>query len=111
VTPAVDFELDTFQLVLLRPGPAAGTLDPETVRRLQAGHIEHNLRLKAAGQLAVAGAVAGMESLVGLGLSRLPADKLAALTAADPGVQAGLYTVELAQYLCPKGTIAFPDPE
>lgn len=111
MTPEVDFELDTFQLVLIRPGPATGTLDPETVRRLEAAHIEHNLRLKAAGQLAVAGAVTGPESLIGLGLSRLPADELAKLTSDDPGVHAGLYTVELAQYLCPKGMIAFPEPE
>ena len=109
--PPVDFELDTFQLVLLRPGPATGTLDEATVQSLQRAHIEHNVGLKAAGQLEVAGAVVGLDSLVGLGLSRLPAEELAALTAADTGVRAGLYTVDLAQYLCPKGIIAFPEPE
>ena len=109
MTPQVDFELDTFQLVLLRRGPAE--LDEQTAARLTQEHIEHNFRLKAAGQLSVAGAVAGADPLVGLGFSVLPADELAKLVADDPGVQAGLYTVELAQYLCPKGMIAFPEPE
>ncbi len=111
MTPTVDFELDTFQLVLLRHGPAAGTLDEATAARLTREHIEHNFRLKAAGQLEVAGAVAGASDLIGIGLSRLPAEDLAKLLADDPGVRAGLYTVELAQYLCPKGMIAFPEPE
>lgn len=84
MVPDVDFELDTFQVILLRPGPAAELLDEATVGRLGREHIEHNFRLKAAGQLDVAG---------------------------DPGVRAGLYTVELAQYLCPKGMIAFPELE
>ena len=107
--PQVDFELDSFQLVLLRPGPAAGTLDDATVTRLQGEHIAHNFALVAAGQLEVAGAVVGTESLVGLGFSRLPPEQLAKLTADDPGVRAGLYTVELVQYLCPKGMISFAE--
>ena len=111
MTPDVDFEIDTVQLILLRPGPAAGTLSPETVARLNREHIEHNFRLKAAGRLEVAGAVIGSESLVGLGFSRLPAEDLAKLTADDPAVRAGLYTVELVQYMCPQGMLAFSSPE
>jgi len=109
MTPAVDFEIDTLQLVLLRSGPAADTLDEDTAARLTLEHIEHNFKLKANGQLSVAGAVIGAETLVGLGFSRLPPEELAALTADDPGVRAGLYTVEVVQYMCPKGMIDFPE--
>jgi hypothetical protein len=118
--PDVDFELDTFQLVLLSRGDRANELDEETIDRLGREHIAHNVRLAAQGLLLGAGAVVGAEStrnvesdqtLVGLGFWRLPREEVLRLTDSDPGVQAGLYQAELVQFMCPKGVLNFKEPE
>ena len=107
--PKVDFELDTFQLVLLRRGERASEIDQETADRLAAEHIAHNLMLKADGLLLAAGAVVGAESLVGLGFWRLPQEEVLRLKDSDPGIRAGLYQAELVRFMCPKGAITFEE--
>jgi uncharacterized protein YciI len=118
--PDVDFELDTFQLVLLSRGDKANELDEETIDRLGRAHIAHNVRLKAQGLLLGAGAVLGAVStrnvesdqpVVGLGFWRLPREEVLRLKDSDPGVQAGLYKAELVRFMCPKGVFNFKEPE
>jgi uncharacterized protein YciI len=116
--PDVDFELDTFQLVLLSRGEKTSELDEETIDRLGREHIAHNLKLKADGLLLAAGAVVGATStrnvdsdqpVVGLGFWRLLREEVLRLKDSDPGVQAGLYKAELVQFMCPKGAIRFEE--
>ena len=117
--PDVDFELDTFELVLLSRGDKANELDDETIDRLGREHIAHNVKLKADGLLLAAGAVIGAEStrnvtsdqpVVGLGFWRLPREEVLHLKDSDPGIQAGLYKAELVRFMCPKGSITFKEP-
>jgi hypothetical protein len=117
--PPVDFELDTFHLVLLSRGPMATELDEATIERLGREHIAHNVRLKADGLLLGAGAVVGAAStrnvdsgqpLVGLGFWNIPRAEVLRLKDSDPGVQAGLYTAELVQFMCRRGAITFKEP-
>ena len=117
--PRVDFELDTYQLVLLSRGEKARELDEETIDRLGRQHIAHNQKLRADGLLLAAGAVVGATStrnvdtdqpVVGLGFWRLPREEVLRLKDSDPGVRAGLYTAELVQFMCPQGAIRFEEP-
>jgi hypothetical protein len=78
--PAVDFEVDTYRLVLLSPGEEAATLDQASVEELEREHLRFLLGLETAGQVLAAGAVVGATAtasggrpLVGLGFFQLPA--------------------------------------
>lgn len=109
--PDVDFELDTFTVVLLRAGARAGELGQADAKRLLAEHLEYTMGLWAEGHVLAAGALedsADEGRLTGLGFSSKTPDELRPLLEDDPAVKAGLETFRLLTYRCPKEAIAFP---
>jgi uncharacterized protein YciI len=107
--PSVEFELDTFELVLLRQGARAAELDEDTRTALQSDHLHYLFGLQAAGKLQAAGAFMNHQSLTGLGFYRTGSiDEVRRLTEEDPAVKAGLDAYEIVVLVCPKGAITFP---
>ena len=110
--PDVSFEVDIFELLVLRVGANAGELDPESVKRLQAEHLEYLFHLQASGKLLAAGAVATRsegQRITGLGFFALGSvDEVKRLSDDDPSIRAGLESAEILVFMCPKGALSFP---
>lgn len=110
--PAVSFEVDTFELLVLRVGTNASELDPESVKRLQAEHLEYLFHLQASGKLLAAGAIATRsegQRITGLGFFALGSvDDVKRLSDEDPSIRAGLESAEVVVFMCPKGALSFP---
>ncbi|WP_432959192.1 YciI family protein [Micromonospora haikouensis] len=111
--PQVDFALDTYECIVLYPGPAGRALPAETVQRLQAEHTEHMRALQRRGIVLVAGSIDGpgreSDPPIGFGLARTGSvDDVRSVMEADPAVQAGLYAVDVMTFLCPAGSVEFP---
>ncbi|SCL37271.1 hypothetical protein GA0070624_5815 [Micromonospora rhizosphaerae] len=112
-TPEVDFALDTYECIVLYPGPSGRALPEETVQRLQAEHLEHMHALQRKGIILVAGSVDGParqpDPPIGFGLACTGSvDDIRSVMEADPAVQAGLYRVDVLTFLCPAGSLEFP---
>lgn len=107
--PQVDFPLDRYELLVLRVGEKAGGIQPDERRRLQAEHVAYLFGLQRSGKLLAAGAVAS-SSITGLGFFALGSIAEArALAARDPSVAAGLDAAEVYTFMCPRGSLAFPN--
>ncbi|MFD2763139.1 YciI family protein [Micromonospora eburnea] len=111
--PQVDFALDTYECIVLYPGPSGRALPEETVQRLQAEHTQHMRALQRRGVILVAGSVDGParqpDPPIGFGLARTGSvDDVRGVMEADPAVQAGLYRVDVLTFLCPAGSLEFP---
>ncbi|MFE9652119.1 YciI family protein [Micromonospora sp. NPDC006431] len=112
-TPQVDFALDTYECIVLYPGPSGRVLPEETVQRLQAEHQEHMQALLRRGIVLIDGSVDGParepDPPIGFGLARTGSvDDVRTVMEADPAVQAGLYRVDVLTFLCPAGSLEFP---
>lgn len=106
--PGVDFELDTWRMVLFSKGPKADEIDEETTRALQARHIQLAQRYRADGMLRLAGAVTEPDPnlpVTGLAFFRTSMEETRALVEADPSHQAGLIATTIVEYVCPKGAL------
>jgi uncharacterized protein len=111
--PEVDFALDTYECIVLYPGPAGRAIEEATVQRLQAEHLQHIQALQERGVILVAGAVDGParnpDPPIGFGLCRTGSvDEVRAVVEADPAVLAGLYRVDVMTFLTPAGSLEFP---
>jgi uncharacterized protein YciI len=112
-TPRVDFALDTYECIVLYPGPSGRALPEETVQRLQAEHLRHMRALHRRGVILIDGSVDGParepDPPIGFGLARTGSvDDVRSVMEADPAVQAGLYRVDVLTFLCPAGSLEFP---
>lgn len=107
--PQVDFPLDRYELLVLRIGDKAEGMQPDERRRLQAQHVAYLFELQRSGKLLAAGAVAS-SSITGLGFFALGSiEEVRALAAKDPSVVAGLDAADVLTFMCPKGSLAFPN--
>ncbi|HEX2647857.1 MAG TPA: YciI family protein [Candidatus Dormibacteraeota bacterium] len=110
--PEVGFELDQFEVLILREGPRAAETDEATTKQLQAEHIQYQFGLQTTGKLLAAGAIqnrSGDQEITGLGFFQLGSvDEVRRLVEQDPSVKAGLDKAEVLVFLCPKGALAFP---
>ncbi|MEH1057718.1 MULTISPECIES: YciI family protein [Micromonospora] len=111
--PQLDFALDTYECIVIYPGPAGRALPSETVQRLQAEHFEHMQALQRRGIVLVSGSIDGPAREpappIGIGLARTGSvDDVRSVMEADPAVQAGLYQVDVLSFLCPAGSLEFP---
>ncbi|TDB84497.1 hypothetical protein E1091_17470, partial [Micromonospora fluostatini] len=111
--PRLDLALDTYECIVLYPGPAGRDLPEETVRRLQADHAGYMGALQRRGVVLVAGSVDGParepDAPLGFGLARTGSvDDVRTVLEADPAVRAGLYRVEVLTFHCPAGSLEFP---
>jgi uncharacterized protein len=99
-------EFDRFSVALLVRRPDAPVLDDEAAAALQDAHMAYLSDLHDAGHLLAAGPV-GDDEIAGLSILSVPPDEARALKEADPAVQAGCYTLTVAEWLVPGGAIAF----
>ena len=103
-------EFDHFSVALLRVGPNAASLSEEEAARIRDGHLSHLADLHEAGHLLAAGPLAfddPDESLCGLSILTVGVEEARALKQRDPGVQAGMFTVEVLPWMVPRGAVSY----
>lgn len=105
------FEMESFQLVLLRRGPAWTPEVTPATEALQKRHLAHLETMHAAGKMVIAGPLGDQPdpTLRGVCLYRVGSvDEARALAEQDPAVQAGRLKVEAMTWWVGKGYLAFP---
>ncbi len=105
------FEMESFQLVLLRRGPAWTPEVTPAAEALQKQHIGHLEAMHAAGKMLIAGPLGDQPdpTLRGVCLYRVGSvDEARALAEQDPAVKAGRLVVEAMSWWVGKGYLAFP---
>jgi uncharacterized protein YciI len=105
------FEMESFQLVLLRRGPAWTPEVTPAAEALQKQHIAHLEAMGQAGKMLIAGPLADQPdpTLRGVCLYRVGSvDEARALAEQDPAVKAGRLRVEAMAWWVGKGYLAFP---
>ncbi|HEU4382625.1 MAG TPA: YciI family protein [Anaeromyxobacteraceae bacterium] len=109
--PKPPFEMESFQLVLLRRGPHWTPEVTPAVEALQKRHIGHLEAMHQAGKMVIAGPLGDQPdpTLRGVCLYRVGSvDEARALAEQDPAVQAGRLKVEAMTWWVGKGHLAFP---
>ena len=105
------FEMESYQLVLLKRGPAwTPERTPETAA-LQEKHLAHLGRMSEEGVMLLAGPFGDQadESLRGACIYRVASvDEARRLASEDPAVKAGRLQVEVVTWWVGKGYVAFP---
>ena len=107
-SPEVDFELETWRLVLFRKGPKADEISDEMAKELRARHLSAARQQQASGTLRLAGAIPVPSStlpVTGVAFFRTSEEETRALLDADPAEQAGLIATEIVTFVCPKGVL------
>jgi len=111
VEPATDdppFELDRFELVLLKRPAELTAISDEEVDRLQDLHIAHLQAMAKAGAIRVAGPFDEQrdQSLRGMAIYQTGSiERTRELATADPAVLAGRLDVDVMYFYCPKGDL------
>jgi uncharacterized protein len=100
----VDFERYSIALLVRRAD--APELDEQAAAALQDAHMSHLADLHEAGYLLAAGPLSD-ERLRGLSILNVEPDRARELKEEDPGVRAGLYSIEVIPWLVPAGAMTF----
>ncbi|WP_086821597.1 hypothetical protein [Allokutzneria sp. NRRL B-24872] len=109
----IAFPVDSFTIVLLTEGENAATLPPAEVEQLETEHIRAMLRSKAEGRLHAIGAVQGNiettpgKPLLSIGFWNATPDELRAIMAEDSAVASGVYSAQIARFVCSQGSVRF----
>jgi uncharacterized protein len=107
------FELERFELVLLRRPAGRDAITDEEAERLQVLHLEHLGSMAAAGHLVIAGPFDEQqdETLRGLCLYRTGSlEGTRSLAESDPAVQAHRFEIEVMFFWCEKDVIGHRSP-
>lgn len=108
------FELEKYQLVLLRRPEAPREYPKEELERIQAAHLAHLRRLAIAGKLVVAGPLDEQPDARWRGISVFRTsgvEEARRLAEDDPAVKAGRLEVVAMTWYTEKGALAFPIAE
>ncbi len=97
------FDLDTYQLGLLRKGPNSGTGTKEEAEKIQAGHMANIGKMAQSGKLVAAGPMMDNGDLRGIFLFKASMDDAKALAAEDPAIKAGRLQMDIFTWMAPKG--------
>ena len=98
------FDLEPYQLGLLRKGPNSGTGTKEEAEKIQAGHMANIGKMAQAGKLIAAGPMMDDGDLRGIFLFKAASlDEAKALAAEDPAIKAGRLKLDLFTWMGPKG--------
>ena len=103
--PAPPYKMATYQLAVLKSGPQAAKLGgtPEGQKILQA-HVAHLYKLAGEGTYVAAGPFLDGGDIAGVIVVKAPTPERAKeIEAEDPGVKAGMFTVEAAPFMAPEG--------
>ena len=102
------FELDRFELVLLKRSTDRRPMSEEESDRLQVLHMAHLQALTKAGAIRIAGPVDEQreESLRGMAIYQTGSlDRARELATSDPAVMAGQLDIDVMYFYCPKGNL------
>jgi uncharacterized protein YciI len=98
------FEMDTYQLGLLRKGPQWGVGQEEETRRIQSEHLAHLTKLSRAGKLVGAGPFGDGGDIRGILIFKAASVEEASLLGQDdPAVKAGRLALDIHTWWGPKG--------
>ncbi len=97
------FDLETYQLGLLRKGPNSGTGTKEEAEKIQAGHMANIGKMAQSGKLIAAGPMMDDGDLRGIFLFKASMEEARALAAEDPAIKAGRLRMEIFTWMGPKG--------
>ena len=99
------FKMTTYQLLILKPGPEAAKLRsaPDGGKLVQA-HVSYLYKMAADGTYAAAGPFLDGGEIAGviIAKARTP-ERAKEIEGEDPGVKAGMFTVEAAPFMAPEG--------
>ncbi len=106
-------ELETYELVLLRRTRQYHDFEDQDRERIFREHLAYTLEQVSSGRQLAAGPVtdspADDEVICGLGLFRRGSlAEVRQIVQQDPGVQQGLYCVDVMTWHTPRGSMAFP---
>ncbi|MGH9802497.1 MAG: YciI family protein, partial [Blastocatellia bacterium] len=97
------FDLDNYQLGLLRKGPNHGTGTKEEADKIQAGHMANINKMAASGKLMAAGPMGDDGDLRGIFLFKAASlDEAKAMAAEDPAIKAGRLRMDIFTWWGPK---------
>jgi uncharacterized protein YciI len=99
-------QFDRFTISLLIARPDAPQLEESDAAALQDAHMAHLADLHAAGQLVAAGPLFD-NHYRGLSILNVGPEEARALKEADPAVQAGLYSIDIIEWMVPGGAMTF----
>jgi uncharacterized protein len=118
VTPSVtaQHKMTTYQLVMLKKGPAAETAATPAGQALVKEHVSHLYKLGAEGRAAAAGPFTDGGDIQGILIVRAETpEKALEIQAQDPAVKAGIFSMEALPFMSPEGWFgkweAFPSFE
>jgi len=98
------FDLESYQLGLLRKGPTSGTGTREEAEKIQAGHMANIGKMAQTGKLVAAGPMMDDGDLRGIFLFKAASlDEARAMAAEDPAIKAGRLKMDLFAWMGPKG--------
>jgi uncharacterized protein len=104
------YEMTTYVLGLLKPGPSWTPQVTEEAKRIQEGHMANIRRMAEAGRLIVAGPTKG-DDLRGIFIFKGGSmDEIQAMVNDDPAVKAGRLVVTLYPWYAAKG-LRVDDPK
>ena len=98
-------KMKRYQIALFKPGTAAASMPPAEVERIHKAHLSNMGDLARNGALIAAGPFLEPGDVAGIYVFAVGADEAAALTASDPAVKAGRYTVEPHPWLVAEGVL------
>ena len=95
MTGADEYGMKKYVMCFLKTGPNK-SLSPDSVKKLMAAHLKNITRLSAQGKLIVAGPFTDGTELEGIFILNVTTvEEAKKLTDIDPGVQSGVFSVEL----------------
>lgn len=102
--PKPPFEMDDYQMGLLKRGPRWTAEKSEEVNRIQSEHLAHLTSMAEAGKLVGAGPMLDGGELAGILIFRgVSTEEAKQLAEADPAVKSGRLIVEIHPWWGPKG--------
>jgi|SRR5580658_602458 uncharacterized protein len=105
---APPFELDRFEVVLLKRPTERSTISDEETDRLQGLHLAHLHALTHSGEIRAAGPFDEQsdQSLRGMAIYQTGSiERTRELACSDPAVMAGRLEVDVMYFYCPKGNL------
>jgi uncharacterized protein YciI len=101
---APKYKMTTYQLVIFRKGPAAGTAGTPDGRKIIEAHVQYMYKLGADRVSMAAGPVLDGGEIDGLMIMKTATPERAReIEAEDPAVKAGIFAVEAVPFMSPEG--------
>jgi uncharacterized protein YciI len=98
------YKMTTYQLVMLKKGPSADIVTTPAGQTVVKEHIAHIYKLGADGKGMAAGPFTDGGEIQGIIMMKAgSAEEAREIEAADPGVKAGVFTMEVLPFLSPEG--------